>query len=193
MVTKRKNNMNAYDFDKTIYDGDCTVDFYFYCLKHYPRIYAEIPRVLWFGLLFKLGIVEKKRFKSIFFKFATLIPDLGGAVESFWAINKNKIKDFYIKNQQESDFIISASPTFILETICNILGIKNLIATEVDLATGNIIGENCYGAEKVKRFFARGEDANSIDEFYSDSYSDSPLAEISKKAYLVKGNKILPW
>ena len=185
--------MNAYDFDKTIYDGDCTVDFYFYCLKHYPCIYAEIPKVLWFGLLFKLGVIEKKRFKSIFFKFATLIPDLNGAVKSFWDINKEKIKDFYIKNQQESDFIISASPTFILETICKMLGIKNLIATEVDLKTGNIIGENCYGEEKVKRFYAEGGDVNSIDEFYSDSYSDSPLAKISKKAYLVKGNKLSDW
>ena len=185
--------MNAYDFDKTIYDGDCTVDFYFYCLRHYPRIYSEIPKVLWFGLLFKLGIIEKKRFKSKFFKFATLIPDLGGAVASFWNINKSKIKDFYIKNQQESDIIISASPTFILETICKMLEIKNLIATEVDPKNGNIIGENCYGEEKVKRFYAEGGDANSIDEFYSDSYSDSPLAEISKKAYLVKGTELLPW
>lgn len=185
--------MNVYDFDKTIYNGDCTVDFYLYCLKHYPRIYAEIPRILWYGLLFKLGIIEKKRFKSIFFKFATLIPDLNDAVKNFWDINKSKIKDFYVKNQQEDDIIISASPTFILETICKMTCIKNLIATEVDLKTGNIIGENCYGAEKVKRFYAQGGNENAIDEFYSDSHSDSPLAEISKKAYLVKGNKLLPW
>lgn len=185
--------MNAYDFDKTIYDGDCTVDFYLYCLAHYPRIYTQIPRVLWYGLLFKLGMIEKKRFKSIFFKFATLLPDLNGAVKDFWSIHKDKIKCFYVENQQESDIIISASPTFILETICNMLNIKNLIATEVDLKTGNIIGENCYGTEKVKRFYAQGGDENSIDEFYSDSYSDSPLAEISKKAFIVKGEQLLPW
>lgn len=25
--------MNVYDFDKTIYDGDSTIDFYLYCVK----------------------------------------------------------------------------------------------------------------------------------------------------------------
>ena len=33
--------MNVFDFDKTIYDGDCTVDFYMYCLKKYPVIYKK--------------------------------------------------------------------------------------------------------------------------------------------------------
>ena len=32
-----------------------------------------------------------------------------------------------------------------------------------------------------------------IDEFYSDSHSDDPLAKISKKAFLVKGDRILDW
>lgn len=26
-------NFNVYDFDHTIYDGDCTVDFYLFCMK----------------------------------------------------------------------------------------------------------------------------------------------------------------
>lgn len=185
--------MNVYDFDKTIYDGDCTVDFYMYCLKKYPVIYRKIPEVLWFGLLFKIGIVKKKDFKSRFFKFATLLPDLNGVIRDFWSINKSKIKMFYVKNQREDDVIISASPTFILSEICNILGIKHLYATNVDLQTGKIIGENCYGEEKVKRFYEAGYAKDSIDEFYSDSLSDSPLADISKKAFIVIKDKLIPW
>ena len=30
--------MNVYDFDGTIYNGDSTIDFYLYCIKH-----AETP------------------------------------------------------------------------------------------------------------------------------------------------------
>ena len=112
--------MNAYDFDKTIYDGDSTADFYMYCLKKYPVIFKKIPEVLWFGLLFKLGITPKKEFKSRLFKFATLIP-LEKAVADFWSINKSKIKKFYLEIQKEDDVIISASPTFILDEICRIL------------------------------------------------------------------------
>lgn len=185
--------MNVYDFDKTIYDGDCTADFYMYCLKKYPVIYKRIPEVLWFGLLFRLGITKKKDFKSRFFKFATLLPDLEDAVKDFWAVNKNKIKKFYFDTQREDDIIISASPTFILNEICGRLGIKHLYATNVNLQTGEIIGENCYGEEKVKRFYEAGYNKDSIDNFYSDSLSDSPLAEISKKAFIVSKEKIIPW
>ena len=32
-----------------------------------------------------------------------------------------------------------------------------------------------------------------IDEFYSDSLSDSPLAAISQKAYVVKGDEMTVW
>ena len=185
--------MNAYDFDKTIYDGDCTVDFYKYCLKRYPVIYKKVPEVLWFGLLFKLGITKKKDFKSRFFKFATLLPDLNGAVADFWSKNKHKIKKFYFENQREDDVIISASPTFILDEICRLLSISHLYATNVDLKTGKIIGENCYGEEKVKRFYEAGYNKESIDEFYSDSLSDSPLADISKRAFIVKKEELIPW
>ena len=33
----RDNAMNVYDFDKTIYRGDSTMDFWRYCLKRYPK------------------------------------------------------------------------------------------------------------------------------------------------------------
>lgn len=32
-----------------------------------------------------------------------------------------------------------------------------------------------------------------IDEFYSDSHSDDPLARLAKQAFLVKGEKLTPW
>ena len=72
------------------------------------------------------------------------------------------------------------------------LGIKHLIASNVDPSTGKYIGENCHGKEKVRRFREEFGEAQ-IDAFYSDSHSDDPMAETAKKAFLIKGEEILDW
>jgi phosphoserine phosphatase len=102
------------------------------------------------------------------------------------------IKEFYIKARQDSDVVISASPEFLLRPVCDSLNIKNLIASRVDKNTGRYSGENCWGAEKLRRL--REEMGNaSVREFYSDSLSDAPLAEIAETAYIVRGENIIPW
>ena len=123
-----------------------------------------------------------------FLHYVDIDKDLG----DFWESHKDNIKGWYYKNQQPDDVIISASPEFLLKPICKELGIKYLMASKVNQTTGIYDGINCHGKEKVRRFyekFPKGE----IDEFYSDSYSDSPLADISKKAFLVKGNELKNW
>lgn len=35
--------MNVYDFDNTIYKGDSTAHFYFFCLKRHPSMIKYIP------------------------------------------------------------------------------------------------------------------------------------------------------
>lgn len=72
------------------------------------------------------------------------------------------------------------------------LNIKNLIASDVDSRTGNFRSKNCYGEEKVERFRKRFPDV-VIEEFYSDSYSDLPMAAISQRAFIVKGEEINEW
>ena len=110
--------MNAYDFDKTVYYGDSTADFYLFCLKRHKKI-------------------------------ITLAPSLFGAF-------------------------------------------LNLIASKVNMQSGKYTGVNCHGKEKVKRFYEAFPNGK-IDSFYSDSYSDSPLAEIADKAFMVDGDKIESW
>ena len=66
------------------------------------------------------------------------------------------------------------------------------MASCVDKKTGKYEGVNCHGKEKVRRFYEVYEDVE-IEEFYSDSYSDTPLAEISKKSYMVVGDMLYPW
>ena len=38
--------MNVYDFDKTIYDGDSTADFYIFSLKRHKKILLLAPSLI---------------------------------------------------------------------------------------------------------------------------------------------------
>ncbi len=184
--------MNVYDFDKTIYDGDSTADFYLFSLKRHKGIFCLAPSLLGAFLrfyVFKKG--SKTDFKQIMYRFLTRC-DIDQDVADFWALHRAKIKKFYLNQQKDDDVIISASPEFLLEPICQSLGIRFLMASRVDKNTGVYDGENCHGKEKVRRFceiFPNGK----IGEFYSDSYSDTPLAEIAEKAFIVKGETLEDW
>ena len=72
------------------------------------------------------------------------------------------------------------------------IGIDYLIATNIDKHTGKFTGNNCYGEEKVVRFYEKFGNIEPA-SFYSDSLSDTPMAEISKKSYLIKNDKVLDW
>lgn len=184
--------MNVYDFDKTIYDGDSTVDFYCYCLKKHFNIIKFVPIQLKGIILYKLKIISKTEMKEYFYSFFKEIKNIDKDLEEFWNIKKVKIKKWYLNQQKEDDVIISASPYFLLLPICKILEIHSLIASNVNKETGKYNGLNCRGQEKVKRFYEEYENGK-IQKFYSDSYSDAPLAEIAEEAFLVKKNEIKKW
>ena len=111
---------------------------------------------------------------------------------NFWNRSDVKIKDWYMSQRKKDDLVISASPEFLLEEICARIGIKFLIASQVDKRSGKYTGVNCYGAEKVRRFRESFPDV-IIESFYSDSRSDTPMAMIAKKAFIVKGNVVRKW
>lgn len=185
-------NVNVYDFDNTIYNGDSTADFYLFCLRRHKRIFLLAPSLL--AAVFRFYVRKKgtkTEFKEKVYRFLEYC-DHAQDVEDFWERNSYKIKEFYKDRKRSTDVIISASPEFLLRPICWQLGIRNLIASQVDPVTGKYRGENCHGAEKTRRFREVYGDA-VIDEFYSDSHSDDPMAEIAQKAFLVKGNEIKPW
>ncbi len=184
--------MNVYDFDKTIYNGDCSIDFYLYCLSRCFAIVSCLPSQLC-GIVMKLlGKCDTKTMKEKFFCFLPKMPDAENVIKSFWSIHRKKIKRFYLAQRQESDVIISASPEFLLTPICRELGIPSPIATEMDINTGKILGRNCKGEEKVRRFCEHYPNG-VVEKFYSDSVSDAPMAEIAQEAFLVCGDRINPW
>lgn len=184
--------MNVYDFDNTLLRGDSTARFFAFCLGHYPRMWRDIPAQAINGLLFALRLRPKQAFKQRMLHFLTLIGDVDSAVDAFWQRNLSRLKAWYPPRHRPDDVVISASPEFLIRPACAKLGIGCVIGSPVDKRTGCFLGPNCHGKEKVSRFHARFPGAR-IEEFYSDSHSDDPLAALAERAYLVKGERLEPW
>ncbi len=177
--------MNVFDFDKTIFHGDSTAKFYKYCVRKYPEVLKHLPSMVcaFAGYyVFKKG--TKTQCKEVFYRFLREIPDVDKAVGEFWQKNYSGICDWYKKVHKDSDIVISASPEFLLEDVCKRLGVAKMMASRVDKSTGKYNGENCHGEEKVRRFYEYIPDGK-IEEFYSDSVSDLPLAKLANKAFVI--------
>lgn len=188
--------MNVYDFDKTIYDGDSTTNFYKFCLRKRPWIAVGLLRALVpLASFYIFGKGTKTAFKEQIYRgFLPKISDKREEyLDEFWKKNYCRIKNFYLENQKDDDIIISASPLFVVKPCTDRLGIKFLYASNVNPETGKYDGINCHGEEKVRRFEEAGFKKEDIEEFYSDSLSDSPLADISEKPFIVIGEKLIPW
>ena len=183
--------MNVYDFDKTIYIHDSSVDFIKHCIFKYPACLKDLPRLGVTALGFALKICKRETFKQCCFSLLRHVPDVDKEVDIFWNKHIGGIKKYYLQQKQPDDLVISASPDFIIDNICGRLGIK-AISSSLDPKTGKLLRPNCWGEEKVVRFHEFYTD-DMVDEFYSDSYSDTPMAKLSKKAFIVKGEKLLPW
>lgn len=177
--------MNGYDFDKTIYSKDSTTQFFLFMLTVRPYLILFLPWYLIVLLLYGLKILSKKSTKQCLFFFVPWHKNIGKLVDKFWAKNANKMFEYYAKQKKEDDVVISASLEFIIKPVADALGIKHLIATKFDIKSGKIVGENCYGEEKLKRFHEEFKGAK-LDAFYSDSMSDLPMMQQAQEAFLVK-------
>ncbi|MBQ4158545.1 MAG: polysaccharide biosynthesis protein GtrA, partial [Clostridia bacterium] len=85
--------MNAYDFDKTIFDGDSTARFYVYCLLRTPKMLLRLPRLA-FEAAFLLK-KDKQSFKEHMFAFLTDLKNPEKMLSDFWKKNECRIKKFY--------------------------------------------------------------------------------------------------
>lgn len=184
--------MNTYDFDKTVFYPDSSFCFYRYCLKKYPlAVLRTLPGTAVGFAAYLKDKSDAKPLKQKLFSFLRYIPDIDKTVANFWSENYFRMEEWYIKQKKPDDIIISASPEFLLKPVADKLGVR-LIGTPMDKNTGKINGANCHDREKVRRFYE--EYPGAVTEcFYSDSLSDTPMAEIAEKAYIVDRGKFTPW
>ena len=175
--------MNIFDFDGTLDRGDSSVDLWKHCLKRYPAIGKRIPGQFVAGIKYVAGVISLDDFKARFYRYFKEIPDIKAEVETFWDFNQDRLRMDVLRHSVDGDLVVSASPEFLIAPICDRIGLRS-IASKVDCETGELLGPNCKGEEKVRRIEAQGYPRH-YEKAFSDSMSDTPIARLADEAFLV--------
>ena len=188
-----RKSMNVYDFDGTIFPSDCSIGFCFWCMNRHPKLwFTFFPKALKNLFLSKQGKLPEYLLQRKFFGYLTMVNDFDLQIERYWDKNEKKIAAWYLAQKRPDDLIISASPACIIGPIAKRLGV-NYIATEYDREYGIFLNNLMYAKEKAKYIIDHG--FPMIENFYSDSLADTPLALCAEKAHLVsnKATTVTDW
>ena len=145
--------------------------------QDYQNGQLDMSAYLEFSLapLGKLSHVELKQLHSQFME---------EVIEPLWL---TKAETLLQKHRDSGDtlMIITSTNRFVVEPICNKLGVEHLIATELeqknDQYTGQVSGIPSYKEGKVTRlnqWLEQSALSMTGSNFYSDSINDLPLLEI---------------
>ena len=185
--------MNVYDFDGTIFPTDCSIGFCIWCMNRHPKLWFTFaPKAIKNVILKKKGKMSEAEMQRKFFSYLTLIDDFDKQIKRYWDKNEKKIAPWYLAQKRSDDLIISASPDCIIGPIAKRLGV-NYMATEYDREFGVYLNNMMYAKEKAKYIIDHGFPV--IENFYSDSLADTPLALCAEKAHLVtkKASTVIDW
>lgn len=185
--------VNVYDFDNTIYDGETLVDFVLYFVRRDFRIWKYLPKLVFIALkdMLHLFTVEDavEAYASFLEGYYVKAGDISEAVVDFWNKNEKKIKPWYESVRKESDIIVSGTTDFILDEIMKRMGIKNYVGSSIDKKTGKFV-RLCFLENKVKIFKELYPNAHIVN-FYTDSMNDKAMMDIADNVFLVRKNKIV--
>ncbi|MDE6659671.1 MAG: haloacid dehalogenase-like hydrolase [Eubacterium sp.] len=184
--------IDIYDFDKTIVPFDSGSLFVIYCVIHYPWILICLPIISVTGLLKLLKLISFTTFKKSCFMFVPLIP-IKKAVKKFWDKYEEDVFDWWLEKDKRNFVVISASPDFLLEDISERLSFNHLISTRHN-KRGIIIGQNCRGEEKVRRFNEMFQNVKVVDVFSDSFYHDKPIFSLATgQCYHINEGKVEPF
>lgn len=180
--------VDIYDFDKTLVPFDSGSLFIGYCALRYPWILVYLPIWILACLLFAVRILNLQKFKTLCFGFLPMVP-VHRAAKGFWDRHIHQVYAWFCKERRPV-VVISASPDFLLDEMRRRLGIDYLLCTRHNPKTGRILGANCRGEEKVRRFHQDFPGVQVID-VYSDSLGhDRPIFSLATgTCYHVTGHK----
>lgn len=186
------NEIDIYDFDKTIIPFDSGSLFALYCAVHFPWTLICLPVIAVAGLLMVLKIINFTAFKKTCFMFVPLIP-VEKAVKKFWDKHEHEVFKWFLEKDKREYVVISASPDFLLKDIAERLSFDNLICTRHN-KNGIIIGENCRDEEKVFRFKEMFPNAQVMDVFSDSLHHDKPIFSLAKgQCYHIDEGKLVPF
>ena len=185
--------MNVYDFDGTIFYSDCSIGFARWCLNRHPKLWVTyFPNLMKSLILYKTGKIPNHKLQRKMFSYLTQIDDFDEQIERYWDKYENEISAWYLSQKKPDDLIISASPACIIGPIAKRLGV-NYVASEFDREFGVFLNNLMYAKEKAKYIIDHG--FPMIENFYSDSLADTPLALCAEKAHLVTdhASTVIDW
>ncbi len=185
--------MNVYDFDGTIYPTNCTVEFFIWCLFRHPKLIITFaPKAAWYMFVCVIGRMPQCQLYRRFLGFLKKVENVDAEIERYWNKNEKKIASWYLNQKRDDDLIMTASPSCLIGPIAKRIGV-DYVATEYVIGYGVFIDNFMYAKEKARYMIDHKMPA--IENFYSDSLSDTPIALWADKAYLVsrRATKVEEW
>ncbi|MBA8933002.1 HAD superfamily hydrolase (TIGR01490 family) [Clostridium beijerinckii] len=187
-----------------------------YVIKKDKKNLRFLPRAIYCGIMYAIGIYDERKVKETFLRFIDGIKEeeLAELVKEFYDERlKNILYDDALKmmkklkNEGYDIYLISASPEFYVNEFYNIKEVDKVIGTKFGFENGTfvrkMVGNNCKGEEKVRRLKEVLKDEKIEVDFkesymFSDSLSDKPLLDLVGKPYLINYKKnhdieILRW
>lgn len=187
-----------------------------YAIKKDKKNLRFLPRAIYCGIMYAIGIYDERKVKETFLRFIDGIKEeeLAELVKEFYDERlKNILYDDALKmmkklkNEGYDIYLISASPEFYVNEFYNIKEVDKVIGTKFGFENGTfvrkMVGNNCKGEEKVRRLNEVLKDEKIEVDFkesymFSDSLSDKPLLDLVGKPYLINYKKnhdieILRW
>lgn len=198
-----------FDLDGTLIQRDSYLPFLFGWLSQHPnRIFFILTLPLYYCYYLiarKKRAFIKEKFLTAFMRNADKL-DIDNYVQSFWKKFLPKQKNeaamkklIWHHDQGHHIFVVTASFEFYANYLIKLLPVEGIIATKEEWQnnklTGNLLGKNCKGHEKVTRIESLlGVKLNNLNYYaYSDSDCDAPLLQGAKYAYKVDAGTIAPW
>ena len=186
------NKIIVFDFDKTLTYNDTLLGFYICASRKTLLFYIKLCFYFILMIFAKLNWISNNKLKAlgifIFLKnkSKTEIDEIATTYAN--KLKFNKLFNDYSFDKYQNIYIVSASFEVYLSKLFpdNVKIIGSKIQYKNDLV--HSLKFNCYKKSKVEALANDG--VHKISVFYTDSYSDYPLANISEKTVIVKGDKL---
>ena len=186
-----KNKIIVFDFDKTLTYNDTLFGFFVCASKINILFPLKVGIYFTLMVLAKIKLLSNTKLKEfgvlIFLKNKSSSELRKSSVSYKKTIKFNKLFSKYNFNN-ENIYIVSASFEDYLNSIFtdNVTIIGSQLTYSQDLVCG--LKFNCYNKNKIDAL--ANANVFKISEFYTDSYSDFPLASISEKIIIVNGDRL---
>ena len=181
-----------FDFDGTLYKGDSFIAFALYAVgkvSFFKNLLRNFPSLLRWKLGLLSGSVAKERlFQSLYqgWKLRDFNEKCAGFATQISTTLRPEVTK-HLQNHIESGdtvAIVSASPANWIRPWADAMGIRHVVATEIEQRDGVLTGRfstpNCVGQEKVGRIKEAFPDSADCEIWaYGDSASDKAMLALA--------------